>query len=143
MDEFKAALEKAKQELANIENQEKALAARKSQLVQTIAGLAPLCGEAPPASAMTLSDAIRVALANSTKPLSPTDVRDVLVLMRYDLRQYGNVMASIHTALRRMLAAGEVEIAGDIDFGGGYKKKMAPADIINMLAGGLKAPKKK
>ncbi len=125
---FKAALREARRELRNIETQMQSLAQRKAQLLQTIAGLAPICGEAPTEAGMTLADAIRNVISTGaaqypTMIFTPKGVRDTLRSIGFDLSQYNNHMASIHTALKRMEQAGELEAAGDVEFGGGYRWK--------------------
>jgi hypothetical protein len=125
---FKTALREARLELKRIEADMQHLAQRKAQLLQTIAGLAPLCGEAPTEAGVTLADAIRsvISTGNAQYPtmvFTPKGVRDTLRAIGFDLSQFNNHMASIHTALKRMEQSGELEAAGDVEFGGGYRWK--------------------
>src|SRR5271166_4514971 len=127
-DAFKLALQRARLELAHVEAEAQRLAQRKAQLLQTIAGLAPLCGESPTDSGMRLADAIRTvigttATADPATIFTPKVVRDMLRGMGFDLSQYNNHMASIHTVMKRMYQNGELERAGDVLFGGGYRWK--------------------
>jgi hypothetical protein len=122
-DEFQAALEKARQELKQIETDEQRLAQRKAQLLHSIAGLAALCGEVPEIQSMTLADAIRNVFQNAfyadpKHGLTPREVRQQLRSFGFDLNQFAHAMGSIHTAIKRMLASGELEPFGDPDFGG-------------------------
>jgi hypothetical protein len=124
--EFKVALERARAELTQIEAQEKVLAQRKSQLLRSIAALTPLVLDpSNPAPPTTLADAIRDAAETFHAmspgiPIKPTDIRAALLNTGFDLSSFSNPLASIHTAMKRMAAAGEFEAAGDLDFGGGY-----------------------
>jgi hypothetical protein len=122
-DEFKVALEKARKELAEIEEQEKKIALRKTQLMYSVAALSLLCGEAPDIRAMKLAHAIRTMYVdafriNPHRGLKPKDIRDQLRLVGYPLTEFKNELASIHTVIRRMVEAGEVQPFGDADVGG-------------------------
>ena len=56
-----------------------------------------------------LTDSIRwVFKQPSLVPLTPTDVRDRLAEMGYDLSKYAHVMPPIHNTLKRMKEAGEI-----------------------------------
>ncbi len=122
-DEFKKALQKARLELALVEAKQQRLAGRKAQLLQTIAGLAPLVGEAPTDDAVTLADAMRTvmgtaAMARPNTVFTAKIVRDLLQEMGFDLSKFSNPLASIHTAIARMQRAGELISMGDV---GQYK----------------------
>lgn len=57
------------------------------------------------------TDAIRFVLRPSNKPLTPTAIRSLIqISKKMDLSVYSNPMASIHTTLRRMVEAAEVEV---------------------------------
>ncbi len=125
---FKTALREARLELRKVEADMQGLAQRKEQLLQTIAGLAPLCGEAPTEAGMTLADAIRSVISTGAAQhpkmiFTPKGVRDTLRSIGFDLSQFNYHMASIHTALKRMEQSGELEVSGDVAFGGGYRWK--------------------
>jgi hypothetical protein len=51
---------------------------------------------------MGLTDACREVLKGSKEAMTPTEVRDALVRMGYDLKKYKNALASIHTILKRL-----------------------------------------
>jgi hypothetical protein len=55
-----------------------------------------------------LTDSIRLVMQSSNKHLTPPEVRDGLLLAGFDLSAYSNVLTSIHTVLRRLVASGEV-----------------------------------
>lgn len=71
---------------------------------------------------MGLTDAIRwVFKEPHIVPLSPTDVRDRLAQMGYDLNKYAHVMPPIHNTLKRMKEAGEIrEVEGVGGLGKAY-----------------------
>jgi len=62
-DEFMKAIQKARLELTQVEAEQKRLAQRKAQLLQTIAALAPLLTEQPTREALSLADAIRTVIS--------------------------------------------------------------------------------
>ena len=63
---------------------------------------------------MGLTEAIRwVFRQPQILPLTPTQVRDELAKMGYDLEKYAHVMPPIHNTLKRMRDAGEIrEVEG-------------------------------
>lgn len=122
------ALQKARFDLTQVEAQQRRLAVKKAQLLKTIEALVPLLTEQPTQESLGLADAMRTVMGsrevNQPRTIfTPKLVRDLLREMGFDLSPYKNHMASIHTALRRMQHAGELELAGDTDFGGGYRWK--------------------
>jgi hypothetical protein len=130
--EFMNALQKARLDLALVENELKRLAQKKAQLLQTIAALAPLTTEEPSRESLTLADAIRTVTSgyemnNPGTVFSPKLVRILLQEMGFDLTPYKNHMASIHTALRRMARAGQFEEASDLS--GGYRCHLLPETL--------------
>ena len=131
--EFMSALQKARLELTQIDAQQRRLAQRKAQLLQTITALAPLVTEKPSREALSLADAIRTVISgaamNSPRTVFTAKmVRSMLQEMGFDFSGYNNNhMAAIHTAMRRMWKAGELEQAGDLEVGGGYRWKRTPS----------------
>jgi len=101
------------EQLARIygENADSELISRASQAVSgTQAGGAGSI----PADEMGLTEAIRWVFRQPLLfPLTPTQVRDRLAEMGYDLSKYAHVMPPIHNTLKRMKEAGEIrEVAG-------------------------------
>jgi hypothetical protein len=125
--EFRDALQKAHLELSHIEAEQRRLAQRKAQLLQTITALAPLLTKQPNPQNMRLADAIRTVIGSAAMRdpqtvFTPKMVRKFLEEMGFDFSEYHeNHMAAIHTAMRRMWKAGELVPAGDVEFGGGYR----------------------
>lgn len=71
---------------------------------------------------MGLTEAIRwVFRQPHILPLTPTQVRDELAKMGYDLEKYAHVMPPIHNTLKRMKEAGEIkEVEGIGGLGKAY-----------------------
>ena len=66
--------------------------------------------EAGAGQEMGLTEAIRWVFKQPLLlPLTPTQVRDRLAEMGYDLEKYAHVMPPIHTTLNRMNEAGEIK----------------------------------
>ena len=95
------------------------------KLKQTVKALGELCGAAPEEIDKLLlvegfaidakpgfTDAIRRLFRIHQTALSPTDVRDDLIKMGIGEGQV-NLLSSIHTVLRRMAEAGEIERTED------------------------------
>jgi hypothetical protein len=64
--------------------------------------------------AMGLTDAIREAFrsAGISGNLTPTEIKGKLEMMGYDTAKYGNVMASVHTIINRLVNQKEVKEIG-------------------------------
>ena len=71
---------------------------------------------------MGLTEAIRWVFRQPLMlPLTPTQVRDRLAEMGYDLEKYAHVMPPIHNTLKRMKEAGEIkEVEGVGGLGKAY-----------------------
>lgn len=54
-----------------------------------------------------ITEAVRNALQPAWQ--RPMEIRDAVEAAGYDLAEYGNAMASIHTVLKRLVAAGQAE----------------------------------
>jgi hypothetical protein len=115
--EFRQTLEKAKEELiasqkrlgehlAAVETEEKNI----GRLREFIVTMSKLLGEQfVEEDALGLTAAIRQAFKTSESPLQPTDVRDRLVSLGHDITKYGNMMASVHAIITRLLSKREIE----------------------------------
>jgi len=85
-------------------------------LQQTMKAIAPLAGEEAPEPAIDpehppggMTDSIRAILKNACEPLSAAEIRECLEAMGFDMNSYSNPLATIHTVLRRLTEASEVE----------------------------------
>ncbi len=116
-EDFRGTLEKAKAELisnsqrlgAILQEQEEVGESRNVKLREVIATLSRLLGDQfIEEDAIGLTDAIRQAFRGSGAPLQPTDVRNRLKQIGYDITKYGNLMASIHSVLNQLQGRGEI-----------------------------------
>lgn len=123
----------ARAELAKVQEEkaqfQREIAARDQQiaaLVQTMNAIAPLVGERaievpagtegePPAVGMT--DSIRAILKEAGEPLTASEVRERLETAGFDMKSYSNPLATIHTVLRRLTDAGELETQYEAEAG--------------------------
>jgi hypothetical protein len=86
---------------------------------------------------MGLTEAIRWVFRQPLMlPLTPTQVRDHLAEMGYDLEKYAYVMPPIHNTLKRMKEAGEIK---EVDNVGGLGKAFVSSEIIAVI-GKAKTP---
>ena len=106
-DEYRKALDAAIKEYEALGAQRREIDDRLSQLAQTIGTLNRLCGFVSNVE-WGLTDACRVVLKNASRPMTPTDVRDRLEAIGFDLSKYANSLAAVHTVLKRLNQAQEV-----------------------------------
>ncbi|HEY1525499.1 MAG TPA: hypothetical protein VGN44_15265 [Candidatus Angelobacter sp.] len=98
------------------------------KLKQTVKALGDLCGAPPDEvekllliegfainSTMGFTEAIRRLFRMHQKALNPVEIRDDLLKIGIG-REQVNLLSSIHTVLRRMVEAGEIEKTGDAKF---------------------------
>jgi hypothetical protein len=108
-EEYRRALEAACREWEALARQRAELEARLTQLTETIGMLTKLCGLTPKIS-WGLTDACRAILRNAVNPMTPVEVRNRLAAIGFDLSEYSNELASIHTVLKRLRKAGELRL---------------------------------
>ena len=106
-DEYRRALEAACREWETLARQRAELEERLTQLTETIGMLTKLCGLTPKLS-WGLTAACRAILRNAAHPMTPVEVRNRLAAIGFDLSEYSNELASIHTILKRLNKAGEL-----------------------------------
>lgn len=120
--EYKKMAENIQTEIESLEIQQEDIERRLARLKQALLGLAPLAEECPvgltglfsesivtAVEAMSITDAARQIFQAATKPLAPTEIKQQLLNMGKDLSKQKNVMASIHSLLKRLLESGEIE----------------------------------
>jgi hypothetical protein len=82
---------------------------------ETIVALSKMLGEDfIEEDALGLTDAIRQAFKTYGSSLAPTDVKERLEQSGYDTAKYGNVMASVHSVINRLVSRGEIRSTGTI-----------------------------
>lgn len=145
---YKSALRQAKTDLAEqIEILGRAQdCAEKAEMAivglrQTIAALQRLCGEPEfiEEDAIGLTDAIRIAFKTEGEGgmygigggMSAQDVRTKMESMGYGGR-WGNLLASIHTVVKRLHAKGELEAAGNLNGRETYRWRKEPREIRSL-----------
>ena len=106
-DEYRGALEKAIAEYERLGEERRRIDDRLAQLAQTISTLTRLIGLTPTVP-LGLTDACRLVYRNAGIPLSPTEARERLRAIGFDLSVYASEMAAIHTVLRRLNESGEL-----------------------------------
>jgi chromosome segregation ATPase len=120
---YRQAYEAARQELLKHLKRREQLEQKIRDLADTLKALRKVCDADAQEieslvgddSRMGFTDAIRRQLHIQQRPLSPTEIRDGLVKSGIG-RGQSNLLASIHTVLRRMVKAGEIEKTHDQRF---------------------------
>jgi hypothetical protein len=120
---YRKAYEAARQELLEQLKKREQLEQKIRDLADTLKALRKMCDAdaqeienfASNDSNLGFTDAIRRQLHIQQRPLSPTEIRDELVKSGVG-RGQSNLLASIHTVLRRMVKAGEIEKTQDRRF---------------------------
>jgi hypothetical protein len=65
-----------------------------------------------PIKQLGLTDAIRYVIRHAGKPVIPVEVRDELLKKYCDPEDYRNLLASVHTVMKRLERAGEITFDG-------------------------------
>jgi hypothetical protein len=134
LDGYKDLFNQAQADLEKLMEEREALDRKISKVKQAILGLAPLAEMAnrnvleniveqmlwgPEFAAMGITDAIREILKTSEKPLTPMEVRERLLQTKPSVKEQVNLMASIHTVLKRLVpkeATKDTNADGDITY---------------------------
>jgi hypothetical protein len=116
--EYKAELERERKLLAELLCDREALATKIAKQQTRVAAFAALCEASEEIDDMTemdlggLTNACRTAFrAAGNKGLMPTEVRNALERLRFPTQTHKNILASIHTVIRRLEGAGEIRKA--------------------------------
>jgi len=122
--DYRKLVTEIQKEIESLEVLQEDTSRRLARLKQSLIGLAPLADEqdqvSKPAGGLfmtlstimaetTMTDAARQILQAAAKPLSPVQIKDQLVSMGKDLSGHKNVMASIHSLIKRLVDSGEIE----------------------------------
>jgi hypothetical protein len=110
---YRTALDAARRELDELLAKRGELDTRIAQLRQIVGTLAPLCGE-PADLDLGLTDACRSVLRGSVALRAP-DIRDRVQALGVDLSRYSNGLGAVHTVLKRLVEAGEVNAYAGYD----------------------------
>lgn len=128
-DEYRRALDAACREWETLARQRAGIDDRLAQLTETIGTLTKLCGLTPTVP-WGLTDACRAVLRNAGKPMTPLEVRDRLAAVGFDLSRYSNVLASIHTVLKRLNQSGELRFVARAPGKHAYEWNRPPKVVI-------------
>jgi hypothetical protein len=105
--DYRRALETAVREYEALGAKRREIDQRLAEVVQTIGTLSRLCGLTPTVP-IGLTDAIRLVVRGAGVPMTPTEIRDRLHAIGFDLSKYANELAAIHTILKRLNESGEL-----------------------------------
>ena len=106
-DDYRRALATAIREYETLGQQRQDIDKRLAEVMQTIGTLSRLCGLVPTVP-IGLTDACRLIVRGAGLPVTPTDVRQRLQSIGFDLSKYSNDLAAIHTILKRLNESGEL-----------------------------------
>ena len=106
-DDYRRALATAIREYEALGQQRQNIDKRLAEIMQTIGTLSRLCGLVPTVP-LGLTDACRLVVRGAGVPVTPTDVRQRLQSIGFDLSKYSNDLAAIHTILKRLNESGEL-----------------------------------
>lgn len=105
-EDYRRALEAATREYEELGARRQAIDTRLAELAQTIATLSKLIGLTPTVP-LGLTDAIRLVMRGGV-PMTPSEVRDRLHSIGFDVSKYANDLAAVHTILKRLNDSGEL-----------------------------------
>jgi hypothetical protein len=115
---YKTELAHEREALVELLRQREELGTKIAKQQTRVAALAALCEETEEVGSMTemdlggLTNACRTAFrAAGNRGLMPTEVRTALEQLRFPTRTHKNILASVHTVIRRLEQAGEVRKA--------------------------------
>lgn len=115
---YKAELERERRTLGELFRQREVLATKIAKQQTRVAALAALCEASEEIADMTemdlggLTNACRTAFrAAGNRGLMPTEVRGALERLRFPTHTHKNILASIHTVIRRLEQAREIRKA--------------------------------
>jgi hypothetical protein len=116
--EYTAELERERRGLRDLLRQREQLATKIAKQQTRVAALAALCETSEEVDKMTemdlggLTNACRTVFrAAGNRGLMPTEVRGALERLRFPIQTHKNILASIHTVIRRLEEVGEIQKA--------------------------------
>jgi hypothetical protein len=118
-EDYRRALESATREYEELGAKRQAIDSRLAELAQTIGTLSKLLGLTPTVP-LGLTDAIRLVVRGAGVPMTPTDVRDRLRAIGFDVSKYANDLAAVHTILKRLNESGELRFVARVGTGHQY-----------------------
>jgi hypothetical protein len=131
-EDARRALAAAIDESRRLTDERQRIDSRLSKLAENIGTLSRVCGLAPTVP-WGLADACRTVLRNAGQPMSPADVRARLAVVGFDLSRYSNVLAALHTTLKRLAEAGELRVVATGPRKVAYVWQRAPGAATRIL----------
>ncbi len=138
--EYQRALTSARRELERLLQQRLKIDQRMTQLQPIIRNLENLCQDLDQRRAAEeaaskellhgLTQEVSKTLKSNFSPMSPRQIMDDMVKRGFDFKSYSSPLASVHTVLRRLVAAGKVKIVPQPK---GKKQYQWVVSIIDLL----------
>ncbi len=146
--DFKQSLELAKGELKHLQQELGECMKKQAELEKKIAavrqmivGFSDALGEKfIEEDTLGLTDAIRQAFKTAGRRLAPTEVKDRLESIGYDTSKYGNMMASVHSVINRLVQQKQLQ---QINVGGKPGYEWIPQTLVEQVAEWAEATQKK
>jgi hypothetical protein len=134
---WKKVIENAREELAQLEAQREGIDKRMLQLKRIIFAASQMIEDASGSfssikeelDALGITEFCREIFHYERKALTPREVRSGLLARGMDLSGQKNIMASIHTVLKRLVAQGYLVVETAPDGGTAYRNPMALSEI--------------
>lgn len=143
--DYQRAFSAAKHDLAELLHRRQTIDQRIARLVPLLKELATQCDAKVPSElwhdaapenirSMGITDAVRLALKTSPRPMRPKEVAEQLEKWGFGVSEYSNVLASIHTILKRLVKSGE---ATELPTSGkrSYKRVSEVSGVLSGLEG--------
>jgi len=146
--DFKQSLELAKGELKHLQQELGECMKKQAELEKKIAavrqmivGFSDALGEKfIEEDTLGLTDAIRQAFKTAGRRLAPTEVKDRLESIGYDTSKYGNMMASVHSVINRLVQQKQLQ---QINVGGKPGYEWIPQTLVEQVAEWAEATQQK
>lgn len=114
---LKLSLEAAQDELVKLLRERQFMELRIHKLQNDIVHLAALCHVEieDPVKQLGLTDYVRYILAKTKAPLTIQQIVDEMIKSSYDISEYKNISANVHTIVGRLMKAKEVKTIPTVD----------------------------
>jgi ABC-type transporter Mla subunit MlaD len=127
--QFKQTLETARRTRDELAQKRTAIDRELMQQSRVIAAVSELLGETID-SDIGITEATLMVIRAASEPMTPTQVRDELRKIGYDIDSFSNPMASLHQVLKRLEDKGEIWSEKTQD----GKRKYVKAPIVGPIA---------